>query len=1290
MKVRILRGLIHGLLVLVVLLSLLLLLLRFLWTHLDVAKGPVEAFLGDQMGANVQIGRLEGRFDGWRPGLEVRDIHVGDPVTGPQVDVFQVSLDMVSWLLDGVPTMDYLRLSGARMGLVQTDEAWLIEGVGPVSSLAGGSSVTFEDIHRLLRGQRQLELSALELRLKTSQSAFVPMYLDRVLLVNTDMEAKGEALLSVAGEPAVDLRFLTRYAGGVSGLRNPWPLSGQGTLTLDLDGMRDRLQGLRLGTMTLDNIAPVGRFAMNWSKGETPVIGGSLAISDLGAGMDGRLDRLGLKAGLEVRFPAQAEMEINLYEPTIEANDQVLKLGTFQARHQSGTDFSGWTMRVADFPLLGAGPFFGQLNLLPEDLRNYLGAIHPEGNLTGFRFRLPDEGPDWQLSVQLSEGRTLAWDDHPALEGVSAYVEAGPRDGFADLNVQGGFVHLTGLYDEGWPVEWARGRVHWRLLSDNDVRVWGHQMAAALPGIEVTGGFSLRLSDTMEDSLVLSLYSEVASTSAIRALVPDAPGILPDTLDVLLNEGFTAGTLHDTGFLMRLPLGYSPVPDASLVVQLLTRVEDLSVRFHPDWPEATGLSGRYSLLDEGSFVRAEKGMLRSSQLEDVDVDLFMKSYGQQPLPEDILYISGRVSGDMGDDFAWLALESPIESALPGFVDKVRFAGPYEVAMGLDFDLASGAVDFHLDTQLEGVRADLSEMGLVIDDLRGAMVLSSKVGYQTEGLKGRLNDEPVEMAFRTDVREEGMDVHLGAWAMLDVEKTAAALGRTMAPLAYGKTPIHLSLDLATDQRSPLLVRIDSGLEGLGIRLPAPFGKHPDSKKSLSMTIRADEQLKDIRAHFGDEVGLAMALDQNNALDRMRIHLGKPDAQMPTVSAVQLFGELPEVSLDAWMAAFRSWQASRPETSRTDDSGLLPAVRWPVPFDVDLHIDEVSLFPVDFGPTRIRGDGLQSDLMLEIHNQVLNGSIGVLDEQVIADMRWLRLPKTRVLANTTPVREKPEDFLEGIDPMRLPVLHFRTQEMSLGETEFGALGFHGKPEGDGYAFHDLRWEVPGSVFKSDLRWFRKDGEVTSTLKGVMRSWDSVKTLESFGLEPQLVTEDGKITMDIGWDGSPAALRSRNIKGRISADIDELSVSTTDPGASLLKILGILNVEALLGGISGVLGDVFGDGINFDSLAGDFSINDGILKTLGEGVRLEGTTIDLRAEGEIDYIHGALDVSVGVSLPVAGAGLSYMLILGDPLIGAGIWGINRVTGDYLSRLFSASFHLGGTPGEPEVELEDLFSEL
>jgi uncharacterized protein YhdP len=1192
--------------------------------------------------------------------------------------------------LDGVPTVDYLRLAGARMSLVQTDEAWLIEGVGPLPSLAGGSSVTFEDIHHLLRGQRQLELSALELRLKTSQSASVPVHLDRVLLVNTDKEARGEALLSVAGKPAVDLRFLTRYAAGVTGLWNPWPLSGQGTLTLDLNEMRDRLQGLRLGPMTLDNIAPVGRFAMNWSEGETPVISGSLNISDLGAGMDGGLDRLGLKAGLDVRFPARAGTEIHVYEPVIEANGHVLQLGTLQAHHQSAADFSGWTMRMADFPLQGAGPFLGQLNLLPEDLRTYLGKIHPEGYLKGFRLRLPDAEPDWQLAVQLSEGRTLAWDDHPALEGVSAYIEAGPRGGLADLDVQGGFVHLTGLYDEGWPVEWARGRVHWRLLPDNDVRVWGHQLAAALPGIEATGAFSLRLSDTMEDSLVLSLYSEVASASVVRALVPDDPEILPETLDVLLNEGINAGTLHDTGFLMRLPLGYSPVPDASLVVQLLTRAEDLSVRFHPGWPEATGVSGRYSLLDEGSFVRAEKGMLRSSRLEDVDVDLFMKSYGQQPLPEDILYISGRVLGDMGDDFAWLALESPIESALPELVDKVRFAGPYEVAMGLDLDLASGAVDFHLDTQLEGVQADLSEMGLVIDDLRGAMVLSSKAGYQTEGLKGRLNDEPMEMAFRTDIREEGMDVHLGAWAMLDVERTAAVLGRTMAPWAYGKTPVHLSLDLATDQRSPLLVRIDSGLEGLGIRLPAPFGKPPDSKKPLSMTMRADEQLKDIRAHFGDEIGLAMGLDQNNALDRMRVQLGRPDALMPTVSALQVFGELPEVSLDAWMAAFRRWQASRPETSRTDDSSLLPAFRWPVPLDVDLHIDELSLFPVDFGPTRIKGDGLQGDLMLEIHNQVLNGNIGVLDEQVIADMRWLRLPKTRVLADTTPVREKPEDFLEGIDPARLPEMHFRTQEMSLGETEFGALGFHGKPEGDGYAFHDLRWEVPGSVFKSDLQWFRKDGEVSSTLKGVMHSRDSVKTLESFGLEPQLVTENGKIAMDIDWDGSPVAMRPRNIKGRISADIDEFSVSTTDPSASLLKILGILNVEALLGGISGILGDVFGEGINFDSLGGDFSINGGILKTLGEGVRLEGTTVDLRAEGEIDYIHGVLDMSVGVSLPVAGAGLSYMLILGDPLIGAGIWGINRVTGDHLSRLFSASFHLSGTPGEPEVELEDLFSEL
>src|SRR5205814_3226631 len=128
--------------------------------------------------------------------------------------------------------------------------------------------------------------------------------------------------------------------------------------------------------------------------------------------------------------------------------------------------------------------------------------------------------------------------------------------------------------------------------------------------------------------------------------------------------------------------------------------------------------------------------------------------------------------------------------------------------------------------------------------------------------------------------------------------------------------------------------------------------------------------------------------------------------------------------------------------------------------------------------------------------------------------------------------------------------------------------------------------------------------------------------------------------------------------------------EPG--LGKLLGVLSLQALPRRMSLDFTDVFSQGFAFDQIAGDVTIQNGIMKT--NDLRLNGPAAKVSISGEADLAKETQQLVVRVQ-PALSGGVSTgaaLLFLANPIVGAAV-GAGSLLAQKM-QIFSFEYHVPG----------------
>ncbi|MBK1727977.1 DUF3971 domain-containing protein [Halorhodospira halophila] len=855
----------------------------------------------------------------------------------------------------------------------------------------------------------------------------------------------------------------------------------------------------------------------------------------------------------------------------------------------------------------------------------------------------------------------------PGFDNLSATARFAGRAWVAELDAAETAVDLPWLFAEAIAVEQAEAQLvgswqpggRWslrlpRVVAENtDTRARGRG--------SITGG------DGDTPRLFIRASADEAPVERVPAYVPT--GITPPAVVEWLEDGLLDGTAHGIEVLFFGRPDRFPFDGGEGVFDVRARVSDAQLRYDRSWPRLTGIDAGLR-FHNASMTITGRGVTNGVDLRDVAV-------GIDDLREPILTVRGRGEGDAAGGLGFLA-GSPLGRDWIGDPVPLYASGP----MSLDLDFALPLEMAHPETllldgrvQLDGVEAGIDSW-VRTEALVGALGFDARGVHSAEGLHGRWGGEPVTIGVTT--------ASVGGQSRILLDAAGhGSPGSLLEGVADDPAWLSGAAPWAVRARLPAFqphlqppevsLRVRSGLQGVGLDLPAPFGVQPDERRDVQVDVGFSARgLESYWLHYGDELLRAgAAADEDGLPQALAMRLGAGALRLPSRGSV-IEGRLEQLDADVW----RRWLIARlgEGLSRMEAS----ASHWlpPLPLRGHLRIGDLTLGGRGYGDQTLAADWpADQPGQLALRGDLVSGQV-TWDEalqRVRADLDHLDLPVPRRAPDAGPALADPRPRMGTPAAAAWPEVDVDIASVRLAGRVAGVGRVRLRPRGEVLYLDEASIRGPTLHLVTSGEW-RSTG---TALRGRLRSGDAG---DLFGLlqAPRAVTvADVDISAELGWPQAPWGVELADLVGAVRVRMNDGRITDVDPGAG--RLVGLLGLRMLPRRILLDFADLSGEGFAFDRISGRITAAGGYAHV--DDLRIAGPAARVTISGNMDLTqrvydnHVVVEPRLGATLPLLGA------LLGGGVGAAGGFLADQLLGQGVDRAAAVRYRVAGPWHEPRV---------
>jgi uncharacterized protein YhdP len=476
----------------------------------------------------------------------------------------------------------------------------------------------------------------------------------------------------------------------------------------------------------------------------------------------------------------------------------------------------------------------------------------------------------------------------------------------------------------------------------------------------------------------------------------------------------------------------------------------------------------------------------------------------------------------------------------------------------------------------------------------------------------------------------------------------------------------------------LLTLDTTMAGMALDLPTPLKKSAESSLPLHLSLALPVQGGDLQIAIGQVV-------------RQRFRL--PDDKRP-LGATFVFGTrmpdtVPDKGIRVRGRAARLDVTGWVQRAVAGSSGDGPGLE-----SIDVTADQAEVFGHAFPSMRIQATPQAGQLIVDVDSADIAGRFTIPSQDlnqrgVTARLQRLYWPKTSSTdakagngTNATAGAAdapKPDPANTGITPSSLPPFHLWVGDLRFGESRLGEARLETWPTDRGMHIDQLRALSRSVQINAGGDWEGTATNSRSHLRIDFSAENLGDMLGAFGFAGLFNGGKTRAHLDAAWPGAPSAMELANMDGKLSIQVTDGSIPEVAPGVG--RLFGLVSLVELPRRLTLDFGDVFGKGLAFDSITGDFALADGnattsnlVMRGPAAEITIKGRT-GLRAK---DYDQQALVVPhVGNSLPIVGA------VVAGPIGAAAGFVAQGLLGRGINRVASARYHIGGSWDKPDISL-------
>ncbi|WP_413044254.1 YhdP family protein [Pseudomonas sp. YJ42] len=1205
----------------------------------------------------IELGNLEGRWEGFSPRLLAHDVILGEGDMAMRLDQLALVPDIAASLLSRQLQLRTVEFVGAHLSLVQgADGRWRVGGLperddqGPI------------DLPKLLGELQRIQyLRLLDSQITLEAHTEAPVTLT---YANLELHTAGKHLRLDGRVLLPDGQPLSTHAQ-VRVQADDWRASeAELYLSLPQSDWAAWLPASLTGSWALDQLQVGGEVWLDWREHEL-----ARAVARLNVPI--------LRVGRSQREPVRIEdLAVNAY----------LDRGVEGYRLQlDGLAFTFAGNRWRDTAVLvqqniaedrwrlqsdhtAVGPIAALVHAvvpLPELANEYLLGLAPSGTLRNLQLDYRPTAPrDERLAftANLDAVSIAAHDWVPAVHNVSGAVQGNLAGGELRFDNRDFSLHLAQLFPRPWDYYRARGRLRW-ALDDQAVTLASPYLQVEGEEGQIAGDFLIRLmrDPAAEDYMDLRVGIRDGDARFTEKYLPTRSPALSPALSEWLNTAIRSGTVEQGYFEYQGSINKN-ADDAARSLSLYFKVKDAELAFQPGWPILREGRGEVLIEDSGVRIRLADGRMLDSRLHDATAEIPHVA-GDQTLR---LGIEGRVDGRLRDALTLMQV-APIGTGelFAGWHGE----GPLSGTLQLNIPLAKGEqpqviADFSsTDAALFIRQADLQ-----LDALSGEFRYDSERGFSAKAFRGRTLGSPIQGKATATGAPGDPSTRIEASGTVALQRLLA-WRKIEQPLPLsGELPFRLSLNLSGADNQ---LQVDSSLLGTALALPVPFGKPAEQRRdtTLRMTFGGDRQRYTLR--HGTLAALAFVVPNGDWTEGGgELVLGGGAANLRTDQGLYVRGELSQLELGAWQALLETYGQS--SADQTGASMLRQANLDIGAFDgFGTHIDNLAV--------ELRR--YSSGWLLGLDSETVAGTVRLSDtdgEPIALELSRVRLPAAEPSNPQVP----PGDALAAVDPKRLPAMDISVAQVLRGEELMGSGSLKMRPSSDGVAFSNLALDLKGLKLGGAGGW----NATRTWYKGRLEGENVADVLLAWGFAPSTTSRDFRLDVDGSWPGSPAYFALNRLSGRLDARLRKGQLREVDGGAQALRVFGLLNFDSIGRRLRLDFSDLFSKGLSYDRIQTELVATHGVYVT-SQPLTVAGPSSNLELNGQLDLVRDQIDAKLLVTLPVSNNLPLAALIVGAPAIGGALFVVDKLLGDKVARFATVQYNVEGPWQAPRITFDKPF---
>jgi uncharacterized protein (TIGR02099 family) len=799
----------------------------------------------------------------------------------------------------------------------------------------------------------------------------------------------------------------------------------------------------------------------------------------------------------------------------------------------------------------------------------------------------------------------------PGLDNLTGEIQGNEQQGSLQLNTDHAQIKYSAFFPNILPVNTLKGSLTWQQTAD-DWTLASSLLEFNLPDFQTKSRFQLILPKT-DKPIFMDLQTAFSSDDMSKTTVYYPSKIMDSNLNKWFEHSFIGGKVAKGGLLFYGNLNEYPFLNGQGVFEAMFEAKQLELNYHPDWPHLTELVGDVLYTKDNLQINIAQGKTEKMNIKGAEISIPETSKGQRVL------VDGEFSASITDALAFLQ-KTPLRTSANNVLNAITPQGDTQVNLDLSIPLVNLPWKVDGTATLNNANLTIKSLDLLVDKITGILKFNDK-GVYSDRIDATTLGYPVQIALKNDDHQTTINTK-GHTSISELSKQFKLSGWSVAE---GDSDYTLQLQLPYDNTPPELT-VQSMLAGISLDLPSTLVKTSQQQRSLSLIFSlVDKPLLPIRINYDDKLKAALNFDfKQQRIDAGHVLIGTGEVSTILKTGLKLEINSEQLALQDWLNVGASLaqdsSATNPNTTAINEikvysgSGL-----W--------KKTQLGLFDLSLKPEAKHWAGT-------LNSQFAKGKMTIPFDlkgtnRINLDMDELDLSLFKQL-NTEQTTQAP-----ALSPEAMPLISVTSHKTRWQGIELGQLNLAAERVSNGINFNNV--SLNGELQKLTLSggWQVNGKQSTTHAQGRLEMLKADELFKQFDISKDFSKTSGNIDFNVHWQGAPQQCSLTSLQGTLDAELENGRILSIEPGFG--RILGVLAVAQWIKRLQLDFGDIYEEGLTFNSITGHFDLAQGKAHT--DNLIVDAVPAKITLTGDTDFVHHTLNQTIMVApksadaLPIAG---------------------------------------------------------